>query len=139
MLEGTVLRADVDDGFYPALDDQLGAPETRQFCGVEYGAGCGGYSGLEDAVVLSVDAAATEHLCSYLFTVVAHLASAVVAVDGAVGRAVVASADDLVVFDDDRPDCLFQACCSFLQHDTDVEEVFVVTRSELSDDVLMLF
>lgn len=139
MLEGAVLGTYVDDRFDPSLDDQLRTPETWQFCGVEYGAWCCGYSSLEDAVVLSVDAAATEHLCSYLLAVVAHLTSTVVAVYGTVGSAVVTSADDFVVLDDDRPHSFFQTCCSFFQDHADVKEVLVVARPELSDDIFMLF
>ena len=48
-----------------------------------------------------MDAAATEHFCTYFLAVVADLTSPVVAVDSAIGSAVVTSADDLVVLDDD--------------------------------------
>lgn len=60
-----------------------------------------------------MDAAATEHFRAYLLAVVADLTASVIAVYGAVGSTVVSSADDLVVFDDDRTHCFFQARRSF--------------------------
>ena len=60
-----------------------------------------------------MDAATTEHLCAYFLAVVAYLAPSVVAVYGTVGSAVVASTNDFVVLDNDRPNCFFQARCSF--------------------------
>jgi hypothetical protein len=58
-----------------------------------------------------VDAAATQDFRAHLLAVVADQASAVVAIGGSDRSAVVSSADDLVVLDDDGADGFLQAGC----------------------------
>jgi hypothetical protein len=86
-----------------------------------------------------VDATAAEDFCVHFLAIVADLASSVVTVDRSNWGAVVASTDDLVVFDDDGSYCFLEASSPFLEDKADVEKVLIVARSELSDDVLVVF
>ena len=86
-----------------------------------------------------MDAAAGEDYRADLLAVVANLAPSIVAVYRPHWSSVVACADYLVVFDDYSPHCFLQAGCPFFQDHADVEEVFVIARTELPDDILMMF
>ena len=139
MVEGAVLGPQKYDLADLALDDEFGTPEAGKFGGVEDGAWGRGDARGEDAVVLGVDATATEHLGPHFGAVVADLAAPVVAVDGTHGSTVVACADDVAVLDNDRAHRLLEAGRPFLQHQADAKEVLVHRWPELPDDVLVVF
>ena len=85
-----------------------------------------------------MDAAAAEDFCAHFFAVVADLASPVVAVCRADGSAVVASADNFVVFDDDRPHGFFEAGSPFFEDLADAEKVFVVAGSKFPNNIFVV-
>jgi hypothetical protein len=85
-----------------------------------------------------VKAPATQDLCAHFFAVIAYLAPAVVAVDSTHWSAVVASADDGPLLDDDGAYSLFEAGCSFLQDETDAEKILVYFRAKLLNDIPMV-
>ena len=138
MVEGAVLGPEKDNLADLTLDDELGTPKAGKFGRVEDGSGGRGDPSSENAVVLGVDATAAEHLGPHFGAVVADLATSVIAVDGAHGSAVIASADDVAVLDDDRAHRLLEAGRPFLQHQADAKEVFVHRWPELPDDVLVV-
>ena len=139
MVEGAVLGLEKDDLADLTLDDELGAPEAGKFGRVEDGSRGRGDPSSENAVVLSVDAAAAEHLDPHFGAVVADLAASIIAVDGAHGSAIIASADDVAVLDNNRAHRLLEAGCPFLQHQADAQEVLVHRWPELPDYVLVVF